>query len=68
MKRLVVTYGDMTLFDGEVGEFHWADSESAISATGKKAATKPDTARALLGALGRAAAAKRDEATVEAVE
>lgn len=35
MKRLVVTYGDQVLFDGEVAEFSWSDSAGGVKVEGR---------------------------------
>lgn len=35
MKRLKIEYGDLTLFDGEVDEVIWNDSDNGVSVVGK---------------------------------
>lgn len=35
MKKLLITYGDMTLFDGEVAELTWVDSTAGIKVEGR---------------------------------
>lgn len=35
MKRLTITYGNSVIFDQDVSEFTWTDSESAVSVSGK---------------------------------
>lgn len=35
MKHLRVEYGNIILFDGEVAEVSWQDSEDGVSVTGK---------------------------------
>lgn len=35
MKRLVIQYGGLELFCGDVSEFQWQESGSAVAATGK---------------------------------
>ena len=54
MKHLVITYGDTELFNGEVAEFSWAETESEITVRGRTSA-RPS----LSAALKQAAAAKR---------
>ena len=55
MKRLLIAYGDTTIFDGEVDEFTWHDSETQVSVSGK---TKPARA-ASSGLLDIISAASR---------
>ncbi len=35
MKRLTITYGDMTVFDGDVSEFTWTDNPGSVQVVGK---------------------------------
>lgn len=35
MKNLKIVYNGMVLFDGDVEEFQWSDSDSTVTATGK---------------------------------
>ena len=35
MKKLVITYGDMTLFDGDVAELTWQESTSGVKVEGR---------------------------------
>ncbi len=35
MKRLTITYGDMTVFDGDVSEFSWTDTAGSVQVVGK---------------------------------
>ncbi len=54
MKQLVINYGDIELFNGDVAEFSWSETESEISVRGRT------SARPSLGAaLQQAAASKR---------
>lgn len=38
MKHLKITYGDTVIFDGEVSEFSWQDSDGGVAVSGR---TKP---------------------------
>lgn len=64
MKRLTIKYDDATLFDGDVTEFQWNESNSAVaakatvpSAVRSRPATAPAAGK-LLDMLSAAAAAK----------
>lgn len=35
LKRLTITYGDLTLFDGDVAELSWLDSAGGVKVEGK---------------------------------
>ena len=35
MKRLTITYNNAVIFDQDVSEFTWTDSDSAVSVSGK---------------------------------
>ena len=63
MPHLLIQYKDLTLFDGEVDEFTWADAAGGISVVGKINAPKPG-GNALLELLG----GKRREVKPEPVE
>ena len=73
MKRLLIAYGDTTIFDAEVDEFTWHDAEGSVAVTGK---TKPARAATsglldmLTSASRRQTETKRAElaATVDAEE
>ena len=69
MKRLLIAYGDTTIFDADVDEFTWHDAEGSVAVTGK---TKPARAATsgLLDMLTSASRTKRAElaATVDAEE
>jgi hypothetical protein len=58
MKRLRVEYGNIILFDGEVAEVSWTDSEDGVSVTGK---TKKNSGPNLFDLLAGAAKNKSDE-------
>lgn len=54
MKNLTITYGDQTLFSGDVQEITWTDSDTAISITGKiKAAAGGQGFMDLLAAMAK---------------
>lgn len=42
MKRLTVQYGELVLFDGEVAECAFTDSEQAVTVTGRVGKAKPN--------------------------
>ena len=71
MKRLVVTYGDITVVDSDVEEFTWQDSDGAVHVSAKWR-TKSAPASGLLELLAGAnrqraqkSAAQPSEATPE---
>lgn len=35
MKHLRITYGDLTLFDGDVEEINWTENANGVAVTGK---------------------------------
>ena len=67
MKRLVVSYGDNTLFDDYVSEFVFSDGPGGVRAEGRfkpPAVERPaPSGGGLLGALTSAAAASRKDPT-----
>ena len=54
MKHLVITYGDTELFNGDVAEFSWSETEAEITVRGRTSARPSLTA-----ALQQAATKKR---------
>lgn len=60
MKQLVITYGGTELFNGEVAEFSWSETESEITVRGRTSA-RPSLTAALQ------AAAKRSNGNEKAV-
>lgn len=56
MKRLTIAYGDAELFDGEVEEFTWQESATAVVVSGK---VKRKTAPASTGLLDMLTSASR---------
>ena len=71
MKRLVVTYGDITLVDSDVEELTWQDSDGAVSVSAKwrtKSASSSGLLDLLAGATRQRAqknVAQPSEATPE---
>lgn len=50
MKRLIITYGDHILYDGEVAQFAWSEDDQTINVTAKQPGTaKPSLAELLKG-------------------
>lgn len=59
MKRLTITYDGITLYDADVDELIWSDSQDQVAVTGRR--RKPAGAGALAGlgdVLARASRAK----------
>ena len=48
MKRLCVVYDGVTLFDGEISEFNWLDSDNGVKVEGR---VKPKPAGGAAGGL-----------------
>lgn len=62
MKRLRVEYGNIILFDAEVAEVSWTDSEDGVSVTGK---TKKSSGANFFDLLSAAAKNKTDDEVEE---
>lgn len=62
MKRLRVEYGNIILFDAEVAEVSWTDSEDGVSVTGK---TKKSNGANFFDLLSAAAKNKTDDEVEE---
>lgn len=66
MKKLVITYGDMTLYDGDVAELTWQESGSGVKVEGRvRAAAKGG---GILEALGSGLASASKAKTERMVE
>lgn len=66
MKRLTITYDGVTLFDGEVAEIAWKDSENEVSVTGKQRKQSAATAVSGLGdMLAKARKAQTEKLVTE---
>lgn len=62
MKNLTITYGDLTLFDGDVDGITWTDAADQVSITAVTAAQKVRRGNGLIDLLAGAAAARRQAA------
>lgn len=40
MKHLTITYNDTTLFDGEIAELIWSDTDKGVKVEGRTAVTR----------------------------
>lgn len=66
MKRLLIAYGDQTLYDGDVDAFTWHEEDGQVSVTGK---TKPArTAAGGSGLLDMLTAASRRQTEAKRAE
>lgn len=45
MKHLKIIYNEQTLYDGEVAEFSWAESDNGVRVEGRNKAAKPKPAQ-----------------------
>ena len=52
MKRLEITYDGKVLFDGEVAELSWKDSEGEVTVTGRQRRQPAGSGTAALSGLG----------------
>ena len=60
MRHLTITYNDVTIFDGEVNEFTWSDSDGGIVVKGGVKRVAP-AGGGLGGLLGAMAGARRQQ-------
>lgn len=60
MKNLTITYGDITVFDGEVGQFTWDESEDAVTVTGRRSKARTAGGGGLLDLLAKASRQKTE--------
>ena len=65
MKHLTVTYNDHTLFDGEINELVWLDSDSGIKIEGRTKPKSAGGAGSFLDMLTGASKARTAEMVVE---
>jgi len=67
VKNLLIKLDETVLFDGEVAEFQWSESDSAVAAKGALRRQPGGGGKGLLDALAAAAKAK-PAAKTDAVE
>lgn len=51
MKRLLVSYGDHVLFDADVAELNWSDTDNGVKVEGKIRKSSSGGADGLMGVL-----------------
>ena len=64
MPRLTITYRDRVLFDGEIRELSWQETDTALLARAKMGVAPP-VGTGLIGILEKAMTAQRDKAAGE---
>lgn len=68
MKKLVITYGDMTLYEGDVAELTWQESGSGVKVEGRQKPSKGAGAGGILEVLGSGLASASKAKTERMVE
>lgn len=64
MKRLTIIYNDLTVFDADVDEFQWQDTDTSVSVVGKTKTAGKSSSAGLLDMITQVSR-KRTDAVVQ---
>jgi hypothetical protein len=68
MPRLTITYKDRVMFDDDVSEFSWSESENTIATKARMGGASGGAGNALMNILEKAAASQKSKTAIHASE